>query len=299
MAGRRRCTGWWLLGLGVACRFDASGIDDVDRGPGGTDAATTAAVGTTDGTGSGASPTTGEVVETSGSAGGSGTSEGATAHGSSGAAESTGAREGTGSTSESGGGSTGGTSGGAYGSSSGDLPPCDDLQEGLLFVRDASLDQMMIGQSDLLPEIEGEPVSYATASSPVRDGAGTVTFPFDLTCEAEIFFWGLVFDDVGNRAVSNADSFYFRVDGQPPEEPPVWDYGCARVEGWHWRALDRLVGERCSLELFSQRLAPGNHTLAITNREVDPVRLPAAIAAIAFSSDPDFDPSELYPVQED
>lgn len=190
-------------------------------------------------------------------------------------------------------------SGGPTGSSSvgttqGPVVECPATFEMLLWSSDASVVEPM--------ELFEDPDAEMTPDVAVSEVAesGDVTFTFDLPCAGSFYVWGLVWDFwPGGFANADPDSFY--IAGTEAADI-TWRYGCQTQDddsGLSWQPLQRLDKQPCFVTpvVLQTEEATVGQQLSFRNREAgDLVWDPevAGIAAIVISSDPDFNPYDLY-----
>ena len=168
-------------------------------------------------------------------------------------------------------------------------PNCDEPIDLLVWAEDADVaPPMTFGYAS---EADGEP---AVAYSSVAE-EGTVTFELDVPCAGTYNAYGLVWDALpGAWSDPDADSLYFDVEGSEV----VWRYGCQTLgllNALSWQPLAALQAQPCAANgVVFEVEQPGTYTLSFRNREEGSESMVAAIAALALSTDPDFDPYSLY-----
>ncbi|MEM6992097.1 MAG: hypothetical protein AAF721_16420 [Myxococcota bacterium] len=168
---------------------------------------------------------------------------------------------------------------------------CDEPEIAVLVMsEDAEVeDPMMQLESMVLPE------GTIYARSDVAE-EGTVTYTFDLECDADVIVHGLVWDRFAGFEPQNPDSYYTSMDDEDPEG--LFPYGCQTVgesdSVWSWQLIVPLDGELCGTAPGIYSLEAGTHTLRLRNREQGQMDNFAGIAAIVVTNDANLNPSALF-----
>jgi hypothetical protein len=148
--------------------------------------------------------------------------------------------------------------------------------------------------------LSGDPqVAYSDTG-----GAGTVTLALDVPCDRDYYLWGVIWDRYAGApscgGVANPDRYWVQVDGGAETD---WRFACntcgARDSTWSWARVETYMGSPCATQPLVISLTAGAHTLRFRNEEAgtfDPPENPnvAAIAAVAVSTEADYDPSTDY-----
>ncbi len=134
---------------------------------------------------------------------------------------------------------------------------------------------------------------------------GLMHFDFEVPCDGTYHVWALVWDRHAGTGYScgntpNADSVFVSADDEPAAEQR-WTWGCNscswREQTWSWARAAEYIGVPCTSDDISYTWTPGIHRITLRNDSEGWDAAPpdvAAVAAIAISDDPGFDPDTLY-----
>ncbi|WP_181234120.1 hypothetical protein [Enhygromyxa salina] len=151
------------------------------------------------------------------------------------------------------------------------------------------------GETELPMDIYGDPnQNPGVFAQSQEEGAGTITWTFELVCPAEVVIWGLVWDSKPGIEGNDPDSFWVRVDGEDPEHK--WVYGCHTENiqsNWSYQPVSHNQGtDFCMVEDLSWNLAAGMHTLRFRNREFSATAVDAAaVGRVLVTTDMNYVPT--------
>jgi hypothetical protein len=160
----------------------------------------------------------------------------------------------------------------------------------LFWIEDATVSEMDSFTADL----PGSPTAVRTVTA----NTGQAVLTIDVPCSGTYVFFGLVWERFGSVAANQPDSFFVRVDDSDLVE---WVYGCQTQAGddstWQWLRVAHRLASGCQIALVAAELEAGQHVMRIIGREgtqnLEDLDF-SAIAAIAISNDPSYDPADDY-----